>query len=150
LDAFVVDADNRTDVAEETELFIALVAAVGTDVGMIGDEVRIELAEYDYTVHPLRLSEYLAEQADEDFRGKKFDERLWDAMTAGDNLRAAWARSDALALHAVSDIVATRESLTAPVGDDELPGSLGRHAFVLRSLKTPDELEALRAIYGPS
>ena len=135
--------------ADQTELFIALVAAVGTDVGMISEEVGIELAEYEYAVHPLRLSEYLAEEAGEDFREKKFDEQLWDAMTAGDELRASWDRSDALALHAISDIVATREQLSPPEGDDEQPGYLDRHAFVLRSLKTPDELETLRAIYGP-
>ena len=29
------------------------------------------------------------------------------------------------------------------------PRSLDRHAFILRSLKTPDELETLRAVYGP-
>jgi len=134
---------------DQTELFIALVAAVGTDVGMIIEEVGIELAEYGYEVHTLRLSDYLAEQAVVDFRKKKFDEHLWEAMTAGDELRASWDRSDALALHAISDIVATREQLSPPVGDDEQPGYLDRHAFVLRSLKTPDELETLRAIYGP-
>lgn len=134
---------------DQTELFIALVAAVGADVGMIGEEVGIELAEYGYTVHPLRLSDYLAEESDVDFRGKKLDEQLWDAMTAGDELRASWERSDALALHAISDIVATREQLAPPTGDEAQPGYLDRHAFVLRSLKTPDELETLRAVYGP-
>src|ERR1035441_3927892 len=143
------DADEILGVADETELFIALVAAVGTDVGMISDEVSIELAEYAYEVHSLRLSEYLAEEVGEDFKTKKFDEQLSDAMLAGDKLRAAWNRSDALALHAISDIVATREKLSPPVVGDAQPEYLDRHAFVLRSLKTPDELETLRAIYGP-
>jgi deoxycytidylate deaminase len=144
------DAGDTLGLADQTELFIALVAAVGTDVGMVSEEVGVELAEYGYAVHPLRLSEYLAEEADEDFRKKKdFDEQLWDAMTAGDELRASWNRSDALALHAISDIVATREELSPPVEEEGQPGYLDRHAFVLRSLKTPDELETLRAIYGP-
>jgi hypothetical protein len=140
------DAGDTPGLADQTELFIALVAAVGTDVGMVGEEVGVELAEYGYAVHPLRLSEYLAEEAGEDFRDKKLDEQLWDAMTAGDELRASWNRSDALALHAISDIVATREELSPPLEEDEQPGYLDRHAFVLRSLKTPDELETLRAI----
>ncbi|MGD0453843.1 MAG: hypothetical protein ABSB69_09605 [Solirubrobacteraceae bacterium] len=143
------DVVDPVGLADQTELFIALVAAVGTDVGMISEEVGIELAEYGYTVHALRLSEYLAEEAGEDFRQKQFDEQLWDAMTAGDELRASWDRSDALALHAISDIVATREQISPPLADDAQPGYLDRHAFVLRSLKTPDELETLRAIYGP-
>jgi hypothetical protein len=69
------DAGEAVGSADQTELFIALVAAVGTDVGMISDEVGVELAEYGYKVHPLRLSEYLAEEAEEDFRKKKnFDD----------------------------------------------------------------------------
>lgn len=131
----------------QTELFVAMVAAVGTDMDMICDQVAIGLAEYEYEVHHLRLSDYLAEQAEEDFRSKPFDEQLWDAMTAGDQLRVTSQRSDALALHAVSDIVATRGQL-APEDGDSME-YLDRHAFVLRSLKTPDELETLRDIYGP-
>jgi deoxycytidylate deaminase len=151
---------------DQTELFIALVAAVGTDVGLVGDQVATQLDEYGYNAQVLRLSDYLAEQADEDFRSKYFDEQLWDAMTAGDRLRQKWDRSDALALHAVSDIVATREELAAALeqasaatadegcenGFSEMAEpapNLQRHAFILRSLKTPDELETLRAIYGP-
>lgn len=141
-----VDANGYAD---QTELFIALVAAVGTDVGMVAEEVGIELAEYGYTVHPIRLSDYLVEESGRNFRARKFDEELWEAMTAGDDLRAAWERSDALALHAISDIVATREKLAPSSTGEEPPGYLDRHAFVMRSLKTPDELETLRAIYGP-
>jgi len=136
--------------ADQTELFIALVAAVGTDLEMVSDELRIGLAKYDYEGHLLRLSDYLAEHAAEDFRDKPLDEYIWHAMTAGDELRSAWERGDALALHAVSDIVATRAKLALRMSKrPELPEYLDRHAFIMRSLKTPDELEALRAIYGP-
>lgn len=148
---------------DHSELIIALVAAVGTDVGMIVDEVKIELSEYAYETIPLRLSDYLAEEAGEDFfDAKPFDQALWDAMTAGDELRNKWGRGDALALHAISDIVATRnqrggiDSSEQSEGDSnestaeiELPAPLDRVAFVLRSLKTQDELKTLRAVYGP-
>jgi deoxycytidylate deaminase len=136
----------------ETELFIALVAAVGTDVGLVGDQIATQLAGYSYTSQILRLSDYLAEQASPTFRGQPFDEELWDAMTAGDELRNSWERGDALGLHAISDIVATRyEAAGRELDDDDdsLPDNLVRHAFILRSLKTPDELETLRAVYGP-
>lgn len=123
---------------DAAEIIIALVAAVGTDITMVGDEIRLELREYDYEAVPLRLSGYLQEIAEDQF-SEKFDEWLWDAMSAGDDLRDRWEHSDALVLHAISDIVATREKL----------GSPERLAFILRSLKTPDELETLRAIYGP-
>lgn len=148
---------------DHNELVIALVAAVGTDIQMILDEIRIELSEYEYETIPLRLSDYLAEEAGEDFFNvKPFDEALWDAMTAGDKLRDEWGRGDALALHAISDIVATRNQRSGFVPGEsggaeaggcgsgaEVARPLDRVAFVLRSLKTQDELTTLRAVYGP-
>jgi deoxycytidylate deaminase len=142
--------------ADQTELFIALVAAVGTDITMVGEELETELGAYQYETRPLRMSDYLAEMAGqmgmEDFRKFPFDERLWEAMTAGDLLRETWGRGDALALWAISDIVGDRAALAdseieGPGGEKVAP-NLDRHAFVLRSLKTPDELDTLRAVYG--
>jgi deoxycytidylate deaminase len=144
---------------DATELIVALVAAVGTDLGMIVDQVRIVLNQYGFETIPLRLSDYLAEEAGESFVDKPFDEAVWNAMTAGDELREAWGRGDALALHAITDIAATRYeragmSILTPAPEDstgsaELPPPLDRVAFVLRSLKTQDELSTLRAVYGP-
>lgn len=142
---------NTVVIADQSELVIALVAAVGTDIGIVSDQVATQLDEYGYTHQVLRLSDYLAEQAQTSFRGKPFDEELWEAMSAGDELRQAWDHNDALALHAISDIVATREAASAgnELLPDALPSNLDRHAFILRSLKTPGELETLRAVYGP-
>jgi hypothetical protein len=138
--------------ATDSELFIALVAAVGTDLGMLTTEFETELTAYGYTTHQIRLSDFLAELQGHDFTGLPFDERLWAAMDAGNQLRRDWGRGDALALAAISDIVATRRE-TAPSreedGEDTQPVNLDRAAFVIRSLKTPDELRTLRAVYGP-
>lgn len=134
------------------EIVIALVAAVGTDLDLLVDQIATHLSEYGYETHNLRLSEYLAEHAQADFRSLPFDEKVWEAMTAGDELRQDWKRSDALALQAISDIVATREQAwdeSAEQDEEEKPPNLDRHAFVIRSLKTPDELETLRSVYGP-
>jgi len=137
--------------AKETELFIALVAALGTDVGMVGNELETQLSSYGYTTYLLRLSGYLAE-----LRGKKLDDLphdmlLYEAMSAGDALRRDWQRGDALALAAVSDIVATRREQAAVIANapEDTPANLDRAAFIIRSLKTPDELRTLRAVYGP-
>jgi deoxycytidylate deaminase len=142
---------------DQNELVIALVAAVGTDVGMVAEELTIELSEYAYDSERLRLSNYLAEEFGEDFFAvKKFDEALWDAMSAGDTLRNDWGRGDALVLHAISDIVVTRnqrigteDEACDTCGAEQLGPGLDRFAFVLRSLKTQEELETLRAAYGP-
>jgi cytidine deaminase len=150
-------ADAAIGAPDQNELVIALVAAVGTDVGMVAEELAIELSEYAYDSELLRLSSYLAEEFGEDFFGvKKFDEALWDAMSAGDTLRNDWGRGDALVLHAISDIVVTRNQRTGTEGEacetcgaEQLGPGLDRFAFILRSLKTQEELETLRAVYGP-
>lgn len=149
--------DDAIGAPDQNELVIALVAAVGTDIGMVGEEIAIELSEYAYESEHLRLSNYLAEEFGDDFfREKKFDEALWDAMSAGDTLRNEWGRGDALVLHAVSDIVVIRNERTETedracetCGAERLGPGLDRFAFILRSLKTQEELETLRAVYGP-
>lgn len=142
---------------DQNELVIALVAAVGTDVGMVAEELEIELSEYAYESEVLRLSDYLAEEFKRDFfKELEFDEALWEAMSAGNTLRNEWRRGDALVLHAISDIVATRKETTGVDADPcekcgvEQPGpGLDRFAFIIRSLKTQEELATLRAVYGP-
>lgn len=137
---------------DQTELVIGLVAAVGTDIETVSDLLASELGDYDYTSETLRLSDYLADlEGVEDFRKLPFDERLWEGMTAGDGLRREWSRGDALALWAISDIVATRDAQSKGDIDDgskQYPAELHRHAYILRSLKTQDEVETLRAVYG--
>jgi deoxycytidylate deaminase len=133
---------------DHTELFVALVAAVGTDQAMVIEELGTLLTSYDYTSETLRLSDYLAEQTEQAFRGRPLDEEIWDAMTAGDELRQEWDRNDALALHAISDVVAIREEKAGALDEAELAPNLKRHAFIMRSLKTPGELETLRSVYG--
>lgn len=133
---------------DHNELIVALVAAVGTDITTVASEVTIGLDQYGYETVPVRLSSYLAEEAGKDFSSMPSDEGIWDAMSAGDELRNKWERGDALALHAISEIVATRQE-RAPDKEAEVPPPLDRVAFVLRSLKTQDELATLRAVYGP-
>jgi len=145
--------DNPPD--NSNELVVAIVAAVGTDIGLVVSQVGTRLTEYGYESQNLRLSDYLAEHAATDFLHLPLDEKIWKAMTAGDDLRQEWDRSDALVLHAISDIVATREQSLKSAGstdgeeEEEETPNLDRHAFVIRSLKTPDELETLRSVYGP-
>lgn len=125
-----------------------LVAPVGTDIETVIDLLCSELTDYGYASEALRLSDYLAELEDvEDFRSLPYDERLWAGMTAGDGLRRSWGQGDALALWAISDINATRDAHSKGDIEGHAMG-LHRHAFILRSLKTQDEVETLRAVYG--
>lgn len=95
-------------VPDQSELVIALVSAVGTDVAMACDHIATELDRYSYTTTTCRLSRFLEELTGTPFAGLPFDEEVWEAMNAGDKLREGWERNDALALQAISDMVATR------------------------------------------
>ncbi len=142
---------------DDTELVIALVCPLGTNVDMVLNELETELNEYGFTSSVHRLSDYLIElSGSEDFNALPFDERLYAAMSAGDALRHQWQAGDALALCAISDIAAIRESkaeyeiqaTSATQNEPSVPASLSRHVYILRSLKTQDEVETLRAVYG--
>jgi deoxycytidylate deaminase len=128
----------------DDELVIGIAAAVGINLEELTAELRAVLSEFGYRSHDIHLTD-----AFDDFEWPDplvkapFDERLWSYMDAGDYLCDKWERPDAMAILAVSQIAATRSELT---GDIELPPE--RTAYILRSLKRPDEVELLRAVYG--
>ena len=64
-------------------------------------------------------------------------------MNAGDEFREAAQRGDALAVLAIGAIRDERETAT---GDETTPAP--RYAYILRSLKHPNEVKTLRRIYG--
>jgi deoxycytidylate deaminase len=138
---------------EQSELVIGLVGAVGTKLTNVTDELRAQLAEYRYTATAIRLSTYLADLPwAEGFEGRYEDERIWLGMEAGTRLRRETNHGDALALWAISDIVVERDDKApSKITDEnvEYAANLSRHAWILRSLKTPAEVATLRAVYGP-
>jgi len=64
-------------------------------------------------------------------------------MDAGTKIREEFSRGDMLALLAVSEIRERRERITK---DPDKPAP--RHAYIIRSVKHPAEISALRDIYG--
>jgi hypothetical protein len=121
-----------------------LVGALGIDLGDLTAELRAVLSEFGYRTTDIHLTDAFA-----DFPWPRpliespYDERVWSYMDAGDLLREKWNRKDAVALIAVQQVGAAREDLT---GDLEIPS--GRTAYILRSLKRPEEVVLLRAVYG--
>lgn len=128
----------------DNELVIGLVAAVGVDLGPVATELGECLAQFDYRSVDLHLSDGLQSfQWDQELVEAPYDERLWSYMNAGDELRRKWNRKDAMALLAISRLVLERERLT---GDETRAAS--RAAYILRSLKRPQEVALLRQVYG--
>lgn len=129
----------------ETELVFGLVGALGTDMDRVSGEIHLALEEMSYQTQEIRLSGLLREvdqigtALDE---SAKLDTYLGTHMDAGDALRTAWQRPDALALLAIAKISTERDALL------ERKESVSRRAWLLRQLKTPEEAQTLRDVYG--
>jgi deoxycytidylate deaminase len=129
------------------EIFIGLAGAVGTNVDAVSDITVAALRRVGYHCETVRLSEFFDEidpESMEDWSGElddsTHDAHLTTRMTAGDKFRKVLQRGDALALFSLLKIRALRRELEGR--------GVRRRAYLLRSLKHPDEVETLREVYG--
>lgn len=126
---------------EKDEIVIGLVAAVGTDLDMVVQGLKKELREYDYVVKEIRISSDLL-QSFVNNDGKDEIERINEYMTAGNKVREVTGMEDALALMCAASIFKHR------VDQQKEGQKLKKIAWVIRSLKNPQEVQTLRRIYG--
>ena len=143
-------AEVRTD---RPEIVFGLVGAVGTDLGLAAELLAELLRTFGYrVVPPISLSQLLDEvERDEALPRRNtstYDHYVDVRMTAGDDLRRDLKRGSALAQMAVHEIVVRRGKALETLQGSSIaqPGNI---AYVLRSLKHPAEVEALRKVYGP-
>ena len=124
----------------DSELVLGIVGAVGADLQSFDKILRQRISLFNYKANPIRLSEFL-EEIDLGIKLKKSPEaaRLDTYMTAGNKARELEERGNILALYAAHKINSARK------GDHE---PQPRTVHIIRSLKHPDEVRALRQIYG--
>lgn len=133
---------------ENPELVFGLVGAIGTNLDGIEVALKIALSEVGYRVaEPIRLSRTLHTIAKFSKLGGIRDplDRYVQHMDAGDKLRKALQRNDAMALLGIFGIQSGRIQLEKS-SDGRRPVSRG--AYILHSLKRPEEVQNLRQIYG--
>jgi cytidine deaminase len=128
------------------ELFIGLVGAVGTDLDQVTNSLGMALSNFGYAFTLIRLSDFLKEIFRElrTFRPDSEFLRIDKLMTYGDRLRKKLGRPDALAVLACGKMMYLRAKATKRLG------CIPRNAFVLHSLKRPEEVLTLREVYGPA
>ncbi len=122
-----------------SELIIALVGAVGTKTKTVGDILSERLATFGYDVHEISISRDVipkvvpitALEADEFSRISKM-------MDCGDEARETANDNAILALGAATRIAEIRANLQRPHR---------KSAFLITSLKRPEEVRRLREIY---
>ncbi len=124
------------------DIVIGLVAPIGTDLDPVCRALSATFERLGYVSRLVRLTDYLHEVREKfklDLEHANEAERYEKYMTAGTTFRKAMGRGDAMSMVAVGAIREFRKKSTAT-----------KRAFILRSLKHPDEVQSLRNIYGPA
>ena len=122
------------------EVVIGLVGPVGIDLDPIVDVLARRLEAVEYKASQVRLSAQIEKFFGVDHSDLPEDQRIKKLMDAGTRLREDSERGEAVALLAIAEIRRIRKQ--------EMNGSAEGNAYILRSLKHPDEVETLRAVYG--
>lgn len=161
-----------TAAVDRRELVFAFVAPLGVDRSLINEALRVALCTVDYSLIKIRVSETIEPFCEPPSAPaiNRFLERKRRLMDGGDRMRREFSqrfdpnneRGDAVALACVTQIRRERVktnalALAAPLvsgsGDDE--DTLGSKplqsiAFLIDSLKHPDEIKLLKRVYGPA
>jgi hypothetical protein len=129
----------------DPELFFAIVAPVGANVEGVCEGLVDSLKAFKYNVESVRVIELLM-QFDKYLRNEPDCEyeKIKNRMDEGDRFREEVERDDALSLLALSAIIKFRSKNNRGSSEQTVP----RQAYVFRSLKRPEEVTALRRIYG--
>jgi deoxycytidylate deaminase len=126
------------------ELIFGLVGAIGTNLELVAESLAESLLAAGYQAAPIRLSALIralnspwSDLPDRD------DPNYYDkAMDAGNNLREKLHRNDAVAALAIANISDLRKEQAAA---KSFPL---KRAYILHSLKRPEEIKLLREVYG--
>lgn len=119
----------------DTELVFGIVNAVGTEYKHVLEPLTDRLRGFGYDVKEVRVSNLLPQQAEQLNLGEY--DRIKDLMKKGDSLRKDTGNYAILAAGAAQKIKSLRAADTH-----------SKTAYIINSLKHPDEVELLRKIYG--
>ena len=128
------------------ELIIGVVAPVGADLDSVIAALDAALSRVGYSHDVVRISSLFSSIPGDAFErlvDEPEDERYRTHIAAGNELRRAVGTHDAAARLAIARVRELREDRIGSA-DDAL---CNEHAFILRSLKTPAEVELLRGVY---
>ncbi len=126
----------------DSELVIGLVSAVGTENKRVVDLLKESLGVAGYTVHEIKLSQdVIPALCTVSAHGNNQFDRITNLMNAGNAARESSEDNSILALGAASEIFAKR---TKDHGNAQ---KSPKTAYIIDSLKRPEEVTRLRLIY---
>lgn len=130
-----------------SELVIGLVGAVGTELNKAVEIIKDRLKSYNYKVHEIRISkDIISDIIDVGLPPTCTDEfkRINTLMDAGDEARQKSGDNSILALGTAAWIQYLGKK---PEGDITIRDPRPRNAYIINSLKHPEEVLQLRRIY---
>jgi len=152
------DFDDRHQLSHDLdcELVIGLVAAVGTELDTVTNCLTQQFALGGYETKVIKISDDIIKLFYEPKNWATKYERYDSFMTAGNEARYTAIKKEKAEHVSEKDqrgnailayATASRIFLERPVDGNGLPLPCGKKAFIIRSLKRPEEVEALRLIY---
>lgn len=125
----------------DSEIIIGLVGAIGTQYQTVKDIIKNRLEKnFNYEVDEVKISETILEKlptySTPTGSGSQQFERISNLMKIGNQIRSKTKNNAILALGAASIIKGKRKE------------GVYRKAYIIESIKHPDEVKALREIYG--
>lgn len=136
------DSELVNNTYNDSELVIGLVGAVGTDLEQVTKIITDRLQAFNYTAEEIRVSRQVIKELESIPESSGHYERIKNYMTVGNKIREQSKDNSALALGVAAKINELR-----PKSEDK-PEPLPRKAFLINSLKHPDEVERFRQIYS--
>jgi len=116
---------------ENSEIVIGIVSAVGTEATRVITPLKDRLNQFGYETTEIKVSSLLSTGN----TAKEYN-RIKGLMNAGDKLRKD-TKNNAILAYGVSKLISEHRD-----------SSLDKQAYIVNSLKHPDEVETLRKIYG--
>lgn len=130
------------DKGYDSELVIGLVGAVGTNLDLLKISIKEMLKAYSYSVEEIRISKHIIKElrniSDSDDNYTIANE----LMSAGNSLRQKSENNSILSMAAAALISRSREK-----DENKTPKPHPRKAYIIHSLKHPDEVNLLREVY---
>lgn len=128
---------------QNSEIIIGLVGAVGTPLAHVKEVLEKRFIIFGYNINEIRISTDvipLFAKTGSSGNAKEYD-RIENMMGAGNNARLKSNNNSILALGAASKI----SSLRQQEGEQPVPNK--KVAYIINSLKHPEEVHCLRRIY---
>lgn len=121
------------------EVVIALTCAVGTELRIVREVVEEELEKYHYNCKTIKISKEILEPLNPGSKSESNFDRANRLMNQGNKLREDSKDGGILAKGAISLIRRLRSNPNEPEQST---------AYIIDSLKNPEEIKALRQVYG--